>query len=43
MGMPPTEVPLFDQSIGMAGGGGFGLYSSGTADRRIDLQLTFNF
>jgi len=23
----------------MAGGGGFGLYSSGTADRRIDLQL----
>ncbi|MGO9639960.1 MAG: carboxypeptidase regulatory-like domain-containing protein [Candidatus Acidiferrales bacterium] len=35
-------VPLFDQSIGMAGGG-FGIYSSGTADRRIDLQLTFNF
>jgi hypothetical protein len=34
--------PRFDESIGMAGGG-FGIYSSGTADRRIDLQLTFNF
>jgi hypothetical protein len=39
----------FDQLLQMAGGGGFGggggggLYSFGTADRRIDLQLTFSF
>jgi hypothetical protein len=44
-----SPIPDFDQSIGMAGGGGFGggggggLYSFGTADRRIDLQLTFSF
>ena len=44
-----SPMPDFDQSIGMAGGGGFGggggggLYSFGTADRRIDLQLTFSF